>query len=129
MEIEMIKILLVGVGGFAGSICRYLVALLSQKLFAAPFIPYGTLTVNIAGCLLIGFLGGLSETRQVFTPEIRVLILVGFLGGFTTFSTFGYEIFTLAKGGQMIPALVNMILHLVFGVGAVWLGFSISKIV
>lgn len=124
----MIKILMVGMGGFAGSVCRYLISDLSRRLFSNPFLPYGTLTVNVVGCLLIGLLGGLSETRQIFTPEIRALILIGFLGGFTTFSTFGYEIFTLSRDGQMISALTSLMLHLILGFGSVWLGFSLSKL-
>lgn len=123
----MIKILLVGLGGFAGSICRYLVNDTAQKLFSHQYIPYGTITVNILGCLIIGVMGGLSETRQIFSPEIRSMILIGFLGGFTTFSAFGYELFTAAKSGQIFPAGVNLMIHVIFGVGAVWFGFVISK--
>lgn len=125
----MLKIFLVGTGGFAGAICRYLVSDISQKLFNNPFFPYGTLTVNVTGCLLIGLLGGLAETRHFFTPEIRALILIGFLGGFTTYSTFGYEIFNLVRGGQLVPALTNMMLHLSLGFIAVWFGFSMSKFI
>ncbi len=125
----MLKILMVGTGGFAGSICRYMISDVSLRLFSNTFFPYGTLIVNIIGCLFIGLLGGLSETRQIFTPEIRALILVGFLGGFTTFSTFGYEIFTFAREGQFIQTLANLFIHIVLGIGAVWLGFSISKLI
>jgi CrcB protein len=128
LEWNMIKILMVGMGGFAGSLCRYIVSDLSHRLFNDPFFPYGTLTVNVGGCLLIGLLGGLSETRQIFTPEVRAMIFIGFLGGFTTFSTFGYEIFTVARDGQFISAMTNLMLHLVLGFGAVWLGFSMSKL-
>ena len=128
METVMIKVFMIGIGGATGCICRYWVSSLSQRLFDNPFFPYGTLTVNVQGCLLIGFLGGISETRQIFTPEVRVLIFIGFLGGFTTFSTFGYEIFMAARDGQFIPALVNLLFHLVLGFGAVWLGFTLSKL-
>jgi fluoride exporter len=124
----MVKILMVGMGGFAGSICRHLTSELSNKIFSEPFFPYGTIMVNVAGCLLIGFLGGLSETREVFTSEIRALILIGFLGGFTTFSTFGYEIFTIARDGQFAAAITNLILHIILGLGAVWVGFSLYKL-
>ncbi len=123
----MIKILMIGMGGFTGSVCRHLTYEFSNKVFNEPFLPYGTIIVNIAGCLFIGFLGGLFETRQLFTSEIRALILVGFLGGFTTFSTFGYEIFTIAKNGQYVAAITHLMIHLVLGFGAVWLGFSIYK--
>lgn len=128
-EMIMFKIFMVGMGGFAGSICRYLVSGLSHRLFDDPFFPYGTLAVNVLGCLFIGLLGGLSETRQIFTPEIRALVLIGFLGGFTTFSTFGYEIFTVARDGQMASAMTNLMLHLILGFGSVWLGFSLSKLI
>ena len=126
-NMDMTKILMVGIGGFAGSICRYIISDLSHRMFNDPLFPYGTLIVNVAGCFLIGLLGGLSETRQFFTPEIRALILIGFLGGFTTFSTFGHEIFTVARDGQFVPALANLMLHLILGFGSVWLGFSMSK--
>ncbi len=129
MEAEMIKVLMVSIGGTTGCLCRYWVSGLSQRLFDNPFFPYGTLTVNVVGCLLIGLLGGISETRQVFSPEVRVLIFVGFLGGFTTFSTFGYEIFMAVRDGQFIPALANLFFHLILGFGSVWLGFSLSKLI
>ena len=119
---------MVGMGGFAGSICRYMISDLSHRLFNDPFFPYGTLTVNVVGCLLIGLLGGLSESRHLFTPEIRALVLIGFLGGFTTFSTFGYEIFTFARDGQFVSALTNLLLHLILGFSSVWLGFVMSKV-
>jgi CrcB protein len=125
---NMIKIVMVGMGGFAGSICRYIVSDLSHRLFSDPFFPYGTIIVNVMGCLFIGLLGGLSETRQIFTPEIRALILIGFLGGFTTFSTFGYEIFMVARDGQFVAALTNLVLHLILGFCSVWFGFSMSKL-
>lgn len=125
----MLKIMMVGLGGFAGSVCRYIISDVSHRVFNASFFPYGTLTVNVIGCLLIGLLGGLSESRQIFSPEIRALILIGFLGGFTTFSTFGYETFTFARDGQVIPALTNLLLHLILGFGSVWFGFSLSKLV
>lgn len=124
----MLKILMVGLGGFAGSICRYLVSDMTQKLFPDAFFPYGTLAVNVIGCLLIGLLGGLAESTQVLTPGLKVLIFIGFLGGFTTYSTFGFEIFNLSRDGSLIPAAANLMLHLVLGFGAVWAGFSLSKI-
>lgn len=123
------KILLAGAGGFAGAISRYIITEVSYRLFENPYFPYGTLAANIIGCFFIGLLGGISETRQIFSPEIRALIFIGFLGGFTTFSTFGYEIFNFARDGQMVQALVNLSVHLILGFGAVWLGFSISKLI
>lgn len=123
----MIKLLLVGSGGFLGSISRYLVSGVLYRMLEKPVFPYGTLAVNIIGCLLIGLLGGLSEQRQILSAEVRLLLMVGFLGGFTTFSTFGYELFIFARDGQILNALMNMALHVILGFVAVWLGFVISR--
>ncbi len=124
----MLKILMVGMGGFAGSVCRYIINELSHRFFSDSFLPYGTITVNVFGCLFIGLLGGLSETKQIFTPEIRALVIIGFLGGFTTFSTFGHEMFTIARDGQLAAATAHLLIHLILGFGSVWLGFYISKV-
>ncbi len=125
----MLKLIFVGLGGFLGSISRYLVSGLVYTMLEEPWLPYGTFAVNITGCFLIGFLSGLAEMRQVLTPEIRLFVFVGFLGSFTTFSTFGYELFTFARDGQFIAALTNLSLHFVLGFGAVWFGFTLSKFV
>lgn len=125
----MIKLLWVGAGGFIGAISRYVVSGMFYKLFGKTWFPYGTLAVNVIGCLLIGFLSGIAEDRQVFSPELRLLVFIGILGGFTTFSTFGYEIFSFARDGQFISSLTNLALHIILGLGAVWLGFTFSKMI
>jgi fluoride exporter len=121
------KILMVGIGGFAGAICRYLVYEAALLFYKGSWLPLGTLTVNVSGCFIIGLLGGLSETREIFTPEIRALVFIGFLGGFTTFSSFGYEIFFLIRNGQTGAALVNLGLQIILGLTAVWAGFFLSR--
>jgi CrcB protein len=125
----MIKLFLVGAGGFFGSVARYTLSGLVYRILSTPYFPYGTLAVNVVGCLLIGFFGGLAESRQLFNPEIRLLIFIGFLGGFTTFSTFGYEVFSFAREGQIISSLMNILLHIILGIGATWLGYVLSKLV
>lgn len=125
----MQKILLVGLGGFIGAIFRYALSGFIYRVFEKPFFPYGTLAVNVLGCLLIGFLGGLSENRQIFNPEIRLLIFIGILGSFTTFSTFGYEIFSFARDGQMLASALNLGLHLILGLSAVWVGYVLSRLI
>jgi len=124
----MVKLLLVGTGGFLGSVLRYLMSGLVHRVLTDPLLPYGTLFVNVFGCLTIGFLGGLSETRQLFSPESRLFIFIGLLGGFTTFSTFGYETFNIAHDGQLLMTLTNIGLQLILGLGAVWLGHSLSRL-
>lgn len=121
------KIFLVGLGGFAGAILRYLAILTANRMSDAPFLPYGTLAVNITGCLLIGFFAGLFENRHLISPELQSLLVVGFLGGFTTYSTFGYEIMLSLREGQTIAAFFNVVLHLLMGSGAVMTGLTLSK--
>jgi CrcB protein len=118
----MRKTILVGAGGFIGSVLRYLISGYIQQLMKSAAFPYGTLAVNIAGCLAIGFLSQLAETYGFFTAESRVLIFIGILGGFTTFSTFGYETMNLLRAGENLSALANIGVHIIFGLGAVWIG-------
>ena len=120
-------ILFVGVGGFIGAILRYLVTNWVQDTLHTLSLPYGTLTVNMVGCLLIGLLAGLTESRNLLGPETRALILVGVLGGFTTFSTFGYETIQLLRDGESLAAFSNVGLQLCLGLVAVWIGYSASQ--
>ena len=124
---KMLNLLLVGCGGFIGSALRYLVGLLAHSLAGSAAYPYGTLAVNILGCMAIGFLGGIAENRQLFSPEMRLFVFTGMLGGFTTFSTFGYDTFALGRGGDLSIALLNILLHLALGLGAVLLGYWLSR--
>lgn len=124
----MQNVWLVGVGGFIGSILRYLLNNVIYRLFDYPVFPYGTMTVNIVGCFVIGLLGGLSESRIVFTPELRLFLFIGVLGGFTTFSSFGYDTFGLYRNGQMLGAMMNVFLQVFVGLSAVWVGFFSSRI-
>ena len=120
------RLLLVGAGGFLGSILRYLTSGWVQQWLQTASFPFGTLAVNVLGCLVIGFLSQLAETRGVFTPETRALVFVGVLGGFTTFSTFSNETFNLLRDNEVIPALANLSAHIVLGLGAVWLGRALA---
>ena len=123
----MLLILLVGVGGFFGAVMRYVVTNWVQDFFHVLSLPYGTLTVNLLGCLIIGFLGGLSESRNLLNQEARALLFIGVLGGFTTFSTFGYETVQLLRDGQSLAAFSNIGLQVCMGLVAVWIGYSISQ--
>ena len=125
----MLKLLFVGVGGFLGAVSRYLMSGFVYNLIDKQNFPYGTLAVNIIGCFLIGFLNGVFEVKQVLSPELRLVIFIGFLGGFTTFSTFGYEIFTFMRDNQIVSALLNLFSSVVIGLFAVWLGHILSKLI
>lgn len=118
----MNKVLLVGIGGFIGSVLRYLISGYVQQLTRSATFPFGTLAVNLIGCLFIGFLSQLADLRGVFTAETRLLVFVGALGGFTTFSTFGNETFNLLQNGETGPAFWNVFSQIALGLGAVWLG-------
>lgn len=115
-----------GVGGFVGSILRYWVSGWVQQVTASAGFPFGTLAVNLLGCLVIGFLSQLADVRGVFTPETRALVFVGVLGGFTTFSTFSNETFNLFRDNEVFSALTNLTLQVVLGLGAVWLGRTLA---
>ena len=80
--------LLVGLGGFLGSVARFLMTHAVYRVVPPTAFPYGTLVVNVTGCLAIGFLGGLGEGRVALTQSSRVVVLIGIHGGFTTYSTF-----------------------------------------
>ena len=125
----MVKLLVVGAGGFLGAILRYVMSELLQSVCGGSLYPYGTLGVNVLGCIFIGLLAGLSEGKMIFTPEVRLFLLVGLLGGFTTFSTFGYETFSLMRDSQNFAAAMNVLLNVLVGVSAVFAGFAISNLI
>ena len=125
----MSKLLGIGVGGFIGSVLRYLVSGYVQQISQSVQFPYGTLMVNVVGCFIIGFLSQLADARGVFTAELRAFVFIGILGGFTTFSTFGNETMNFLREGENFPALVNVGAHIVLGLGAVWLGRNVAYLI
>ena len=100
----------------------YVLSTWVHRILDNPWFPFGTLAVNAVGCLLIGFLAGLAETRSVFTSEVRLFVFIGILGGFTTYSSFALETFSLARETQLVAASMNIALQLVLGLIAVWIG-------
>lgn len=123
----MLKLLLVGLGGFFGSVLRYLVSGWVQGFAPGLTFPWGTLSVNLAGCFLLGIAAGWMEVRGMLAPETRLLVVVGFLGGFTTFSTFGLECFGLLQE-QAYGRLTGTLLGSVGGgVLAVALGVALAR--
>ncbi len=121
------QVMIVGAGGFIGSALRFIVSGWVQRLAAASLMPWGTLAVNVLGCLALGFLGGIAEYRQVFEPGQRLFLMVGILGGFTTFSTFAFESITLMQDAEMIRAFVNTAAQIVLGFGAAFAGYVLAR--
>ena len=119
--------LLVGIGGFVGSVLRFGVGSATYRLFPEAALPYGTLAVNVIGCFCIGVLGGLGDARATFGTELRLLLFLGLLGGFTTFSAFGYETVTLFREAAPIRGLLNVGLQILVGLLSVWLGYTLGR--
>jgi fluoride exporter len=123
----LLKYLLIGTGGFIGSVLRYWTSVNAYKVFGEKF-PYGTFAVNVIGCLLIGFIAEVSENRFLISPEIRTFLMIGFLGGYTTFSTFGYETFMLIQDKDYVTAFLNVLLSIVVCLTSIWIGTLIAKL-
>lgn len=125
----MFNVLIVGFGGFVGSMLRYLVSGWVQQMSKSLDFPYGTLTVNLVGCFVIGILAQLAEAHGILASETRLLVFIGLLGGFTTFSSFGNDTLNLARSGQLSNALINVFINIAFGLLLVWLGRIIAYLV
>jgi CrcB protein len=96
--------------------------------YALPYFPAGTFAVNIIGCLIFGVIVSLADERFVVGPAGRAFLLAGILGGFTTFSTFTFETFELARDGELGRALLNACGQVVIGLLAMWTGYSLSRL-
>jgi CrcB protein len=121
-ETHVLKFMWIGLGGFGGAILRYLVSGWVQSAARSADFPYGTMAVNMIGCLLIGVLSQVMENRGVLSAELRWCLLVGGLGAFTTFSTFGNETFNLFRDGRSTLALANIGFQVILGLALVWGG-------
>ena len=118
----MVRIVLVGLGGFFGSVLRYLLAGYVHTVLRDFEFPYGTLAVNVAGCFFLGFLSQLAEGYGLFSSEARLFLFIGILGGFTTFSTFGGETFNLLRDREVFLAAMNISCQVILGLMAIWGG-------
>lgn len=121
------KVLLVGLGGFLGTILRYGLGGWIARLKSGWSFPIETMVINVLGCLVIGWLAGLSESRGIFAGTTRAFLFIGVLGGFTTFSTFGYETFQLLRDGQWPAAALSTGAQVTLGIGAVWAGHVLAR--
>ena len=122
----MQNILIVGLGGFIGSIARYKLGELILHLTTQGRFPFSTLPVNGLGCLGVGVLAGIAERHEVFGQEVRLFLFTGLLGGFTTFSAFGLEAMHLIRRGDLGIAALYVGASVILGIAAVWLGFKFA---
>ena len=111
-----------------GSLARYWMAGAVQTLGGWTF-PYGTLSVNLLGSLIIGVVASLALERGALSPEMRLLLATGFCGGFPTMSTFSDETLALISDGETLPALANVGASVIGCVAAVWLGQTIGRMI
>lgn len=117
------------VGGGVGASARYWLSGSVYRWLGRSDFPYGTLTVNIVGCLVIGLLMSAMEDRFLVSPSLRIFLTIGILGGFTTFSTFSFETVALLRDTQFTEAFVNIALSLATCLGATYAGTILGRLI
>jgi fluoride exporter len=115
-------------GAVIGAPLRYFLGSQVQERLNGAF-PWGTLVVNVSGCLIIGLILGLAEERGSISREARLFAVTGFLGSYTTFSAFGWETYDLARADDLVRAGANVVVSVVAGLAAVWLGAALARAV
>ncbi len=121
----MTRLVAIAAGGAIGALLRFWVSTAMYALLGREF-PYGTLAVNVLGCLLMGFLSVFMLERFA-SVEWRAALLIGLLGAFTTFSTFSLETLNLIQGGEQIKALLNIFVSVLLCLLATWLGMQLAR--
>lgn len=121
----MIHILYIGLGGFIGAVSRYLLSRYISNLL--PSFPFGTLTVNVLGSFILGFIMYSITAGRNISPELREFITIGIIGGFTTMSAFAYESFRLAELNQFMLFALNIALNIILGIGAIYAGKALAS--
>jgi fluoride exporter len=114
-------------GACAGAPLRYFVGTQVKGGMFGGF-PLGTFLVNVTGCLLIGVVLGIAESRDLLSREVRLLLVTGFLGSYTTFSAFGWETYDLIRGDQLALAVSYAALSVAVGLVAVWAGVQATRL-
>ncbi|MDO8717027.1 MAG: fluoride efflux transporter CrcB [Dehalococcoidales bacterium] len=120
-------IILLGVAGALGALSRYALGGAVERWTGTSF-PYGTLVINVLGCLIIGYFMQFALTSEIISPDMRLLVTIGFLGAFTTFSSFSYETAKLLEDGQHTSVILNIAMNVGLGLAATWLGTLLARI-
>jgi CrcB protein len=121
-----VNLVLIGLGGFAGAVTRYLVDGWISEATRGGF-PWGTLAINVSGSFLLGLLAALTIDRSLLSPEIRGPVMIGFIGAYTTFSTWMLESWRLVESGSWAPALANLGGSAALGLVAVFAGVAVGR--
>ena len=120
------RLLLIGFAGFIGTLGRYWLSGIVARRYGETF-PFGTLTVNLVGCFIVGLLFYLMQERYLVNENVRSIVLIGLIGGFTTFSSLGLQTFTLLRDNEIALAALNIIASNVLGLLLVWAGYTLGK--
>ena len=121
------KILFLALAGAVGTLSRAALTSVVQRALG-PSFPWGTLVVNVTGCLLFGMAYVLIGERAKSVDAMRLVVLTGFMGAFTTFSTYAFDVGTLAQTGRTIAALGNFAAQNAIGIGALLGGLALGRV-
>jgi CrcB protein len=122
------RLLLLALAGALGSLARYGLAGVVQRAFDGGF-PFGTLAVNVLGCMLFGVVWTLAEERLVISGETRFVLLVGFMGAFTTFSSYAFETGAMLRDAEWSMAIANIVAQNVLGITSFFVGVALGRLV
>lgn len=121
-------LLSIALGGSLGAVARHIIGSSVNTALATGF-PFGTLTVNVLGCLIMGLVAELVAGVWQPSPEVRTFIMVGFLGALTTFSSYALDFATLMESGELLPAALYVILSNVLCILALFTGFYLIRLI